>query len=87
MTVSDLTRFVRARKGTVLSVTLHVLVLGWGLFSFSARSMVAPPEDLVPVDVISEDNTSKAKAGALTGKKVGDVVEVNENEAEIIAIA
>ena len=40
MTVSDLTRFVRARKGTVLSVTLHVLVLGWGLFSFSARSMV-----------------------------------------------
>ena len=69
MTFSDLTRFVRSRKGTVLSVILHVLVLGWGLVSFSARSMVAPPEDLVPVDVISEDNTSKAKAGALIGKK------------------
>jgi len=69
MTFSDLARFVRSRKGTVLSVALHVLVLGWGLVSFSARSMVAPPEDLVPVDVISEDNTSKAKAGALTGKK------------------
>ncbi|UFZ01406.1 cell envelope integrity protein TolA [Bradyrhizobium ontarionense] len=69
MTFSDLTRFVRSRKGTVLSVALHVLVLCWGLFSFSARSMVVPPEDLVPVDVISEDNTSKAKAGALTGKK------------------
>ncbi|NPU14872.1 protein TolA [Bradyrhizobium sp. 83002] len=69
MTAKDLIRFARTRKGTVLSVALHVLVLGWGLFSFSARSMVAPPEDLVPVDVISEDNTSKAKAGALTGKK------------------
>ncbi|MGJ4952231.1 protein TolA [Bradyrhizobium sp. HKCCYLS20291] len=69
MTFSDLTQFVRTRKGTVLSVVLHVLVLGWGLFSFSARSMVVPAEDLVPVDVISEDNTSKAKAGALIGKK------------------
>ncbi|WP_257166470.1 cell envelope integrity protein TolA [Bradyrhizobium sp. SRS-191] len=69
MTAKDLIQFVRTRKGTVLSVALHVLVLGWGLFSFSARSMVAPPEDLVPVDVISDDNTSKAKAGALTGKK------------------
>ncbi|MGJ4892775.1 protein TolA [Bradyrhizobium sp. HKCCYLRH3099] len=69
MTAKDLIQFARQRKGTVLSVALHVLVLGWGLFSFSARSMVAPPEDLVPVDVISEDNTSKAKAGALAGKK------------------
>ncbi|XUM22934.1 protein TolA [Bradyrhizobium oligotrophicum S58] len=69
MTSKDLIRFVRTRKGTVLSVALHVLVLCWGLFSFSARSMVVPAEDLVPVDVISEDNSSKAKAGALTGKK------------------
>ncbi|WP_315756051.1 MULTISPECIES: protein TolA [unclassified Bradyrhizobium] len=69
MTSADLIRFVRTRKGTVLSVALHVLVLCWGLFSFSARSMVVPAEDLVPVDVISEDNSSKAKAGVLTGKK------------------
>lgn len=69
MTSADLIQFVRTRKGTALSVALHVGVLCWGLFSFSARSMVVPAEDLVPVDVISEDNTSKAKAGALTGKK------------------
>mgnify|MGYP005817469723 CR=1 FL=1 len=69
MTARDVLSFLRTRKGTVLSVALHVLVLGWGLFSFSARSMVAPPEDLVPVDVISDDNTSKAKAGSLSGKK------------------
>lgn len=69
MTAKDVLSFLRTRKGTVLSVALHVLVLGWGLFSFSARSMVAPPEDLVPVDIISDDNTSKAKAGSLAGKK------------------
>ena len=68
MTVSDLVSFVRERKGTVLSVALHLLVLGWGLFSFSARSMVPPPEDLVPVDVISEEAT-KSKLGHKDGKK------------------
>lgn len=69
MTFADLKSFMRTRKGAVLSVALHLLVFGWGLFSFSARSMVAPPEDLVPVDIISDDNTSKAKAGHLDGKK------------------
>ncbi|CCE02442.1 cell envelope integrity protein TolA [Bradyrhizobium sp. STM 3809] len=69
MTSEDLMHFVRTRKGTFFSVALHVAVVCWGLFSFSARSMVAPVEDLVPVDVISEDNISKAKAGALLGKK------------------
>ncbi|WP_316166052.1 MULTISPECIES: protein TolA [unclassified Bradyrhizobium] len=68
MTVSDLVSFVRTRKGTVLSVLLHLFVLGWGLFSFSARSMVPPPEDLVPVDVISEEST-KSKLGSREGKK------------------
>ncbi|CAL75079.1 Putative TonB protein [Bradyrhizobium sp. ORS 278] len=69
MTSDDLMHFLRTRKGTALSVAAHVIVLCVGLFSFSARPMVMPPEDLVPVDVISEDNTSRAKAGALQGKK------------------
>jgi outer membrane biosynthesis protein TonB len=69
MTFRDLISFVRTRKGTALSVALHVIVLGWGLFSFSARSMVPPPEDLVPVDVISDDNTVTSKAGHRDGKK------------------
>jgi outer membrane biosynthesis protein TonB len=69
MTAADLVSFLRTRKGVAVSVALHVLVLGFGLFTYSARSVVAPPEDLVPVDVISDDNTSKAKFGALDGKK------------------
>ncbi|MEN3287115.1 MAG: hypothetical protein V7634_1415 [Bradyrhizobium sp.] len=69
MTLSDLVSFARKRKGTVASVALHLLVVCWGLFSFSARSMVAPPEELVPVDIISDDNTSKAKFGSMDGKK------------------
>ncbi|CCD93450.1 putative TonB protein [Bradyrhizobium sp. ORS 375] len=69
MTSKDLMHFLRTRQSTVLSVGAHVLVLCVSLFSFSARPMVVPPEDLVPVDVISEDNISKAKAGALSGKK------------------
>ncbi|MBV8925332.1 MAG: protein TolA [Bradyrhizobium sp.] len=67
MTAKDLIRKLRERKGTVLSVTLHVLVLGWGLVSFSARSLEAP-EDVIPVD-ISMDDTSKMMQGIKTGKK------------------
>jgi len=69
MTFSDLVSFARQRKGTVLSVALHLLVVGWGLFSFSARSMVVPPpEDLVPVDIISEESRT-SKLGHRDGKK------------------
>jgi colicin import membrane protein len=70
VTAADLIRSLRERKGTALSVTLHVLVLGWGLISFSSRSMEAPPpEDVIPVEVSSEDNLSKVTAGMKDGKK------------------
>jgi colicin import membrane protein len=69
VTAADLIRTLRERKGTALSVTLHVLVLGWGLVTFSTRSMEAPPmEDVIPVD-ISMDDTSKMTAGIKSGKK------------------
>src|ERR1700755_3450505 len=41
-------------KNLAASVTLHVLVLGYGLVSFSARSFEAPQESM-PVDIISAD--------------------------------
>jgi outer membrane biosynthesis protein TonB len=70
MTAGDLIRSLRERKGTALSVALHVLVLGWGLISFSSRSMEAPPpEDVIPVDISSDDNLSKVTAGMKDGKK------------------
>src|ERR1700761_7256392 len=68
MTAKDVIQHLRERKGTVLSIALHLLVFGYGLFSFSARSVEAPQEDVIPVD-ISVDNTSKAAAGIKSGKK------------------
>jgi outer membrane biosynthesis protein TonB len=69
VTAGELIMTLRERKGTAMSVLLHVLVLGWALFSFSTRSMEAPPpEDIIPVD-ISMDDTSKMTAGIKSGKK------------------
>jgi len=68
VTAKDLFQRLRERKGTALSVALHLLVLGWGLVSFSSRSVEAPQEDVIPVD-ISMDNTSKMTAGIKSGKK------------------
>jgi outer membrane biosynthesis protein TonB len=60
---------VKVDKTLVASVALHVLVLGWGLVSFSSRAFEMPPEESVPVDVISADQLAKAMAGMKTGKK------------------
>jgi colicin import membrane protein len=69
VTAKELIQRLNERKGTALSVVLHVLVLGWALFSFSTRSMEAPtPEDIIPVD-ISMDDTSKMTAGIKSGQK------------------
>jgi outer membrane biosynthesis protein TonB len=56
-------------KTLIGSIILHVLVLGWGLVSFSTKAFVMPEEDTVAVDVISADQLSHAMAGMKTGKK------------------
>src|ERR1700730_10575552 len=53
----------------IASVALPVLVIGWGLVSFSARSLEAPPPESMPVDIISADQLSKITAGIKTGEK------------------
>src|SRR3984893_6631885 len=53
----------------IASFALHVLVIGWGLVSFSARSLEAPPPESMPVDIISADQLSKITAGIKTGEK------------------
>jgi outer membrane biosynthesis protein TonB len=69
MNFSDLVGIARKRKGTVASVALHLLVVCWGLFSFSARSVpIQPAEDLMPVDIIS-DAPVTTKQGHKDGKK------------------
>ena len=58
---------VKVDKTLVASIALHVLVIGWGLVSFSTRAFESKPEESVTVDVVSA--SALAKAGAKTGKK------------------
>jgi outer membrane biosynthesis protein TonB len=59
---------VKVDKTLVASVALHVIVIGWGLVSFSTRAFESVEESL-PVDVISADQLSKITAGLKTTKK------------------
>jgi colicin import membrane protein len=59
---------VKVDKTLVASAVLHVLVIGWGLISFSARSLEVTPESL-PVDIISSDQLAKMTAGIKNGDK------------------
>ncbi|WP_141934164.1 protein TolA [Bradyrhizobium sp. UNPA324] len=59
---------VNVDKTLVASIALHVLVLGWGLVTFSSKAYIAPEESL-PVDIISTDQLAKMMAGQKTGKK------------------
>ena len=60
---------MKVDKTLIASVALHVLVIGWGLVSFSARSLEAPPPESLPVDIISSDELSRITAGIKTGEK------------------
>lgn len=60
---------MKVDKTLAASVALHVLVMGWGLVSFSARSLEAPPPESMPVDIISADQLSKITAGHKSGEK------------------
>ena len=56
-------------KTMAASIALHVLVLGWGLVSFSSKAFESVPEESLPVDIISADQLAKVTAGLKTGKK------------------
>ena len=60
---------VKVDKTLVASVALHILVIGWGLVSFSTRAFEQMPEESLPVDVISSDQLAKMMAGMKSGKK------------------
>ena len=60
---------VKIDKTLAASIVLHVLVLGWGLVSFSSKAFEMTPEESVAVDVISSDQLAKVMAGMKTGKK------------------
>jgi outer membrane biosynthesis protein TonB len=60
---------VKVDKTLVASVALHVLVIGWGLVSFSSKAFESMPEESLPVDIISSDQLAKVVAGMKSGKK------------------
>ncbi len=60
---------LKTRTGAVLSTLLHVLVIGWALISLATRPLEALPQDVVPVDVISDEKLSQMMKGIKTGDK------------------
>ena len=60
---------MKVDKTLVASVALHVLVIGWGLVSFSTKAFESVPEESLPVDIISADQLAKVTAGMKSGKK------------------
>ena len=60
---------MKVDKTLVASVVLHVLVIGWGLVSFSSKAFESMPEESLPVDIISADQLAKVTAGMKSGKK------------------
>jgi colicin import membrane protein len=62
-------KVVKVDKTLVASVALHVLVIGYGLVSFSSKAFESMPEESLPVEIISADQLAKVTAGMKTGKK------------------
>ena len=60
---------VKIDKTLAASIALHILVLGWGIVSFSTKALEMAPEESVPVDVISADQLAHVMAGMKSGKK------------------
>jgi outer membrane biosynthesis protein TonB len=60
---------VKVDKTLVASAVLHVVVIGWGLVSFSSKVFESVPEESLPVDIISSDQLAHVMAGMKTGKK------------------
>jgi colicin import membrane protein len=59
---------VNVDKTLVASIALHVLVLGWGLVTFSSKAYIATQESL-PVDIITSDQLAQMMSGQKTGDK------------------
>ena len=60
---------MKVDKTLVASVALHVLVIGWGVVSFSSKVFESVPEESLPVDIISADQLAKVAAGMKSGRK------------------
>jgi outer membrane biosynthesis protein TonB len=60
---------VKVDKTLVASIALHVLVIGWGLISFSSKAFESTEIESVPVEFVTDDQLNKITAGIKSGKK------------------
>ncbi len=82
---------MKVDKTLVASVVLHVLVIGWGVISFSSRAFESA-EQSVPIEFVTDDQFSKMTAGTKSGQKenpkplvekVADAKPVDDNIGKI----
>ncbi len=57
------------KTALTISACAHAAVLLWGLVSFSAKTLEAPPTESMPVDIISTKEFSELRTGALKAPK------------------
>jgi outer membrane biosynthesis protein TonB len=60
---------LKVDKTLVASIALHVMVIGYGLVTFSTKAFESTPDESLPVDIVSVDQLAKIAAGMKTGKK------------------
>jgi colicin import membrane protein len=70
------------RAGLIISVSVHAIVLLWGLLTFAPRPMNAAPPDALPVDLISITDYSQLTAGAKTAPKTAAAKPLVEKVSE-----
>lgn len=58
------------RHGWTISTALHLAVLGWAAVRFGSTPLPpSPPPNLIPIDVVSDTDTSQITAGIKTAPK------------------
>ncbi len=71
------------KAGYTISAAAHVLILGWGLLSFSARPLEAPHVDSIVADVITDTEFSQITAGSRTAKQTPKPTPVVDKVGEV----
>jgi len=69
-----------------VSVAVHVVVLGWGAFTFVAKPPASDSKEAMPIDVISVTEFSQLSAGARTAPKAETAQPLVEKVAERTAV-
>jgi colicin import membrane protein len=71
------------KAGYTISAMAHALILGWGLLTFSAKPLEAPPVDSVVADVITDTEFSQITNGSKTAKQTPKPTPVADKVGEV----